>query len=303
MEVKNENFLSEKSEKRRNVTKVTLMSYEDFTAKKVRYFRPISNFRLSSQMRKNRQQGKILLLALMMLLAPVRAYAQSSSSSNYRVDQTIFGTGGNLDAQSTNFRSRQTIGELTIGQTDSANFRAFAGFNTTDEPYIEFVVTGTNIDLGYLDENATSTAESQFYVRAWQASGYVVRSESDPPTNSSGTGNQIDAMTTPGSPVPGTEQFGINLVANTCPSPSVDCSGTLGQDPQQSPDNTFSFGEAAPNYDTADTYTYNKGDIIARSLSSTSVTLYTISYVFNIDVDTLAGEYTFSHILVATGTY
>lgn len=254
-------------------------------------------------MRKNRQQGKVLFLALAFMLVPIRAYAQSSSSPNYRVDQTIFGTGGNLDAQSTNFRSRQTAGELTIGQTDSTNFRAFAGFNTTDEPYIEFVVTGTNIDLGYLDDAATSTAEAQFYVRAWQASGYVVRTESDPPTNPSGVTNQIDPMTTPGAPTPGTEQFGINLVANTCPTPATDCSGTLGQDPQQSPDATFSFGEAAANYDTADTYTYNKGDIIARSLSSTSVTLYTISYIFNIDENTLAGEYTFRHILVATGTY
>lgn len=246
---------------------------------------------------------RALFLSLLLAGLPVRVYAQSSSSPNYRVDQTIFGSGGNLDAQSANFRSRQTAGELTIGQTDSTNFRAFAGFNTTDEPYIEFVVTGTNIDLGYLDEAATSTAEAQFYVRAWQAHGYVVRTEADPPTNSSGSGDQIDPMATPGASAVGTEQFGINLAANACPSPSVDCSGSLGQSPVQQPNSTFSTGYASPNYNTADVYTYNKGDAIAQSDASSSVTLYTVSYIFNISENTMAGEYVFKHILVATGTY
>lgn len=246
---------------------------------------------------------RALFLSLLLAALPVRAYAQSSSSPNYRVDQTIFGSGGNLDAQSANFRSRQTAGELTIGQTDSTNFRAFAGFNTTDEPYIEFVVTADTIDLGYLDDTATSTAEGLFYVRAWQAGGYVVRTESDPPFNPEGSGHNLSPMTTPGAATAGTEQFGINLVANSCPSPAVSCTNPFGADPQQSPDTSFAFGSAAANYDTANTYTYNKGDVIARSTESTSVTVYTISYIFNIDLETPAGQYTFDHTLVATGTY
>ena len=246
-------------------------------------------------MRKDRHQRLTLALAVLLAVAPVRAFAQSSSSTNYRVDQTIFGTGGELDAQSSNFRSRQTAGELTIGQTDSTNFRAFAGFNTTDEPFIEFVVTGSNIDLGYLSTSYASTASGTFYVRAWQAGGYVIRTESDPPTNPSGSGHQIAPMSTPSASTPGTEQFGINLVDNTTPD--------VGANPQQNPDNTFSFGTAAANYGTPDTFTYNKGDAIAQAVQSTSVTVYTISYIFNINDVTPAGEYTFRHILVATGTY
>jgi hypothetical protein len=132
------------------------------------------------KMWKYKQPKLSLLMALTLVFVPLKVAAQSSSSPNYRVDQTIFGTGGELDAQSSTYRSRQTAGELTIGQTDSANFRAFAGFNTTDEPYIEFVVTASNIDLGYLATNSVSTANGIFYVRAWQAEGYVVRTESDP---------------------------------------------------------------------------------------------------------------------------
>lgn len=236
-----------------------------------------------------------MVLALVIASVPIRAYAQSSSSSNFRVDQTIFGSGGNLDAQSNSYRARQTAGELTIGQTDSSSFRAFAGFNTTDEPYIEFVVTGSNIDLGYLSTTATSTANGTFYVRAWQASGYVIRTESEPPTNTAGTGHQIAPMATPGGAAAGTEQFGINLVDNSSPN--------IGADPQQVPDATFSYGQAEANYNTPNNFTYNKGDIIARSTESTGVTIYAISYIFNIDDNTPAGEYIFRHILVATGTY
>ena len=240
---------------------------------------------------------------MLLIAAPIRIYAQSSSSTNYRVDQTIFGTGGELDAQSNSFRARQTAGELTIGLTESQSFRAYAGFNTNEDPYIEFVVTGSNIDLGYLDETKTSTAQGVFYVRAWQAGGYVIRTESEPPTNTAGAGDQIDPLASPTAPTPGTEQFGINLVGNTCPTQAVSCTDPFGNNPQQAPDGTFSFGQAAPNYDSPGNFTYNKGDVIAMATESTSITVYTISYIFNISPTTLAGQYNFRHVLVATGTY
>jgi hypothetical protein len=193
------------------------------------------------------------------------------------------------------YRARQTAGELTIGQTDSANFRAFAGFNTTDEPYIEFVVTASNIDLGYLDTNAVSTANGIFYVRAWQADGYVVRTMSDPPANTSNSSQTITPLASPTASSPGTEQFGINLVNNSNPD--------IGTDPVQSPDGTFSFGTVSTGYGTVNSFKYVKGDPIAESAESTSATVYTISYIFNINDNTEAGEYVFRHILVATGTY
>lgn len=230
-----------------------------------------------------------------MLVVPSPVIAQSSSSSNYRVDQTFFGTGGETDLNSTNYSARGTAGELGIGETSSANYRAYAGFNTTDEPYLEFVVTGSNVDLGYLNPAQTSTATGTFYVRAWQTSGYVVHTQSDPPTYNPG-GHQIDPLPAQSSPTVGTEQFGINLAANSSPT-------TFGAAPVQVPDNTFSFGEADDDYDDANLFRYVKDDIIARSTRSTSVTIYTLSYIFNISETTENGQYAFNHVLVATATY
>jgi hypothetical protein len=249
-------------------------------------------------MSKNRHKGLSLLSALLLVLMPVGVYAQSSSSTNYRVDQTIFSTGSQLDDCDTTalqYCAQMTAGDLTVGQTSGTAYRAFAGFNTTDEPFLEFVVTADSIDLGYLDTSAASTATGTFYVRAWQASGYAVRTASDPPTNSSGSNHQLTPLAVPTGSTPGTEQFGINLKNNATPD--------VGAEPLQVPDNTFSFGTAATGYDTADSYKYVKGDIIAQSTQSSSVTIYTISYLFNISDITPSGEYTFNHVLVATGTY
>lgn len=237
---------------------------------------------------------KVLALTLLLVLIPAPALADTSSSTNYRVEQTFFGTGGELDASSGSYRAKQTAGELTVGNTTSTNYQAFAGFNTTDDPYLEFVVTGSNIDLGNLDIGAAKTANGVFAVRAWQAGGYVVRTESNPPTNTSGAGYQLTPLPGQVASSPGTEQFGINLVANTAPT-------TFGANPVQA--NGFAFGTAATGYETTGVFRYTKGNVIAQSTRSSSVTTYTISYLFNISTATPAGDYTFAHVLVATATY
>lgn len=244
-----------------------------------------------------------IVAVVLVLLAPLQVVAQTSSSANYQVDQTFFGSGGELNACSSGpsaYCSKQTIGELGIGEASSPNYRVYAGFNTTDAPYLEFVVTASNIDLGYLKTAAVSTATGTFYIRAWQASGYVVRTEASPPTNTGLSAHQLTPLVTPAASSPGTEQFGINLVknANFCGS---GCD--LGADPQQSPNASFSFGTAVSGYNTPGLFKYQKGDIIAQSLSSTSVTIYTISYIFNVSNVSPAGQYDFNHVLVATATY
>lgn len=245
-------------------------------------------------MRFQKQKTITLVYIFFLVLSPYTAYAQRYSSPNYEVDQIFLGTGSENDMSSTNYRGQATVGDLGVGDYNSLNYRAYAGFNTTDAPYLEFVVTGDNIDLGYLDPGVTSTGTGNFYVRAWQASGYVVRTESDPPTYNPG-GHQITPLGTPSAPTTGTEQFGINLVDNATPD--------IGANPQQVPDNTFSFGAASAGYDTPDLFKYVKGDIVAESNRSSSVTIYTVSYVFNVGEFTEAGEYQFNHILVATATY
>lgn len=246
------------------------------------------------------KKWRFLLAALALLFLPAPVFAQTSSSSpNYRVDQTFFGSGGELNACSGSYCSKQTAGELTVGNVCSTSYCAQAGFNTTDDPFIEFVVTGNNIDLGYLDPASVKYATGTFNVRAWNSGGYVVRTESNPPVNPSG-GHQLTALATAAASSPGTEQFGINVVKNTnfCGS---GCD--LGADPAQVPDSTFSFGQAATGYNTPNQFKYVKSDIVALSTKSTSITAYTVSYIFNINNSTPSGQYTFTHVLVATGTY
>ncbi len=232
--------------------------------------------------------------AIILLFVPVTVFAQSSSSPNYRVDQTFFGSGGETGLESDSFQARAALGELGIGELNSDNFRAFAGFTTTDEPFIEFVVTGNNIDLGFLSTDQVTTAQGQFYVRAWQAGGYSVTTDADPPTNVS-SGHQFATSEVPTASQPGTEQFAINLVANSDPS--------VGEGLIQQPDGSFSFGQVASDYSQVNNFLYNKGDVVAFSEQSTSVTLYTISYIFNISNATPSGQYQFRQVLVATGQY
>ncbi len=244
---------------------------------------------------------KLLFAAAMLaaIAAPFNiAYAAcangiQSCSSSYSTDQTFFGSGGELNACSTSYCSKQSAGELGVGNTCGTSYCAYAGFNTTDVPFLEFVVTSANINLGVLSTGTTATANGTFSVRAWQAGGYTVTTASTPPKNGTYT---MAAPATPTASAVGTEQFGINLVANTSPT-------TFGAAPQQVPNSTFSFGVAEPGYNTTNLYKYVKDDIIARANSSTSITTYTISYIFNIKPSTAGGTFTFNHILVATGTY
>lgn len=253
----------------------------------------------------------LLLLAVPLPLLSELAFSQtceapSSCSNNFRVDQVTFSTGSQEACSNSGgpeFCAQQTVGDLTIGAacTDDPNpaFCAQTGFNTTAEPFLEFVVTGTNIDLGYLDLQSVNTANGVFYVRAWQAGGYSVVTAADPPAHIT-DGHELEPLATPTASAAGTEQFGMNLVENT---DFFGAGSHLGENPVQVPDSTFSFGQAADDYDNAGLFKYAKGDIVAFADRSTSITMFTMSYIFNIDHTTPAGQYVFNHNLVAVGQY
>jgi hypothetical protein len=249
--------------------------------------------------RRKQKQRKLVfwqaaLVSLVSLLAiPVVALAAQSQSTNYQVNEVFFGAGGELNACSSNYCSKQSAGETAVGNSKSANFQANAGFNTDRTPYIEFTVSNTAINLGTMTATATRTANASFSVKAYLSHGYTVINASDPPTNNS---YSMQALAIPTASSTGSEQFGMNLVANTLPS-------TFGADPQYVPDNTFSFGQVAADYSQPNMYKYLKGDTVALSTASSSATTYTISYIFNISPITPGGSYAMNHVLVATATY
>lgn len=232
-----------------------------------------------------------LVAVFLTLPLNIRVFAQTSST-NYRVEESRFGTGGQLDANSSSYSSQQST-ETSIGNVNGTDYQGNAGFNTKDQPYLEVKVTGGSTDLGTLSPTSTATTTSTFYVRAYLASGYSVIMASDPPAY--GT-EQIDPMTTQASSSVGVEQFGINLRANTSPT-------TFGADPSQAPDSSFSYGYAAAGYDTPNKYKFAKNDVIARSDKSSGQTDFTISYIYNISALSPAGSYIFNQDLVVVGTY
>jgi hypothetical protein len=256
-----------------------------------------------------RQYKKIIKTGVLSLLIACSiggvAMAAQSSSANYSVDETFFGSGGELNACSSSYCAKQTAGETAIGNSSSANYQIQAGNNTARDNSLEMIVNGANIDVGQLTTTSTKTASATFSVKSYLANGYVVYTHSPGPKN---TSHVLQLLTSPAGSTTGNEQFGINLVANTCPANSAPsglgaCSGGLGADPQEVPDTTFSFGQAAAGYNTADSFKYNDGDVIAYANSSSGETDYTISYLFNISSVTPGGTYTMHHVLVATSTF
>lgn len=235
-----------------------------------------------------------LLLSLIVIFAPSYVIvAQQSSSTNYSVNELIFGAGGSADPTSSNYSILATIGETAVGNLSSTNYQAFGGFQTTDVPFLELIVTASNIDLGVLSSGSTATANGYFSVRTYLASGYSVTSVGLPTSESNQT---IAPMAATAASSAGTEQFGINLVENTDPA-------SFGVDPVQVPGDTFSFGAASANYATPDVYRYNELEEIAYSNSSSGQTDFTISYIYNISSVTEAGLYTLNHSIIATSTY
>ena len=231
-------------------------------------------------------------------LVPSAAWAQTSSSPSYSTYEYSFGTGGENNLSSPNYSANGSTGALGVGGAASTNYAAEAGPITPRDEYIEFVVNGSTVALGQQSVASTSQGTATFYVKAYVSSGYVVRNASVGPTYNGHT------MASPGTATAsavGTEQFGINLMANTCalclPSTS------FGSAPVQIPDGTFSYGAAASGYNTANSYKYANGDIIAQSTKSSGRTDFTISYILNIANTTPSGLYTMNHVLVATAGY
>lgn len=247
--------------------------------------------------------GVACLLATVGVLTSVlmggEVSAQQASSTNYSVDEVFFGTGGELEACSTTYCTKQSAGETAVGSSTSTSYESVAGFNTNREEYLEFVVNSSNTDLGVLSASSAATATGTFKVKAYLASGYVVLNAANPPRYGT-SGPFLANLTSPTASSPGTEQFGINLVANTtgCGAPV-----NFGAAPVQVPDSTFSFGAAATGYNTCGQFKYVNGDAIASSIKSSGETDYSVSYLYNISNTTPAGTYVFNHVMVAVATY
>lgn len=252
-------------------------------------------------------------LGVLVALAPVAVVTATcnpsaqSCSTTWQVTESFFGSGGELNSCGLQYCAKQSVGELTVGKVcDASDQKCLqAGFNTDRTPYLEFIVNTPSVNVGVLDAQETHVGTATFKVKTYLADSYSVTTSSPGPRNG---GYTLTPLSTPTASTVGSEQFGMNVVANTCPasapsSGSGSCSGALGADPDQQPDSTFSFGYAAPGYNTANQYQYVNNSVIARSDVSSGTTNYTITYLFNISSVTPAGTYTMNQSLVATSTF
>ena len=236
--------------------------------------------------------GVVLCLGL---LTPV-VRAQSSQSPNYQIDESFIGPGGTLESGSTNFLTApggQSIGNAGgAGDSGSTNYQAQSGATTTNDPSLACITNTPSVNFGALSTSVVATATATFSVLNYTSYGYVVQPVGTAPSNGSHT---LTNLASNAASTPGTEQFGINLVDNSSPN--------IGADPDQVPSPSFSYGAAAANYATANSFRYVQGETIAYAPKTSGRTDYTISYITNISTTTPGGSYTGAQTLVCTGTY
>ncbi len=217
--------------------------------------------------------------------------AQSSSSSNsYRLEEASFNSAGQFSASSESYGAQSALGAMPYGSLTSEEYAAIGGFNTS-EPYLEALLTNGAMDFGEVDPSTTGSGTAQIRVRSYLSSGYVLMLNGTPPLQ---VGHTIAALTSPSTSAAGVEQFGVNLRANSSPE--------IGADPVFDPSGEFAFGAPAVDYNTANLFKYESGDIIASSDKSTADTIYTLSVIMNVSNLTPAGIYTsaISAVIVPT---
>jgi len=220
------------------------------------------------------------LMLILVLAQHGYAFADTTSSSHYKVSDTQFNSGAGQGC-STNYCAATSAGDTTVGRSSSDNYAVQFGSNPNNVPLLEVILLGdANQNLGILDADHTATAANVLKIRDYSGRGYSVQVVGDPP--SQGT-HEITNLTSPSTSHPGAEQFGINLVANTDPK--------VGADPVQNPAGNVLSGEPTDDYDMANLFKYINGDIIANSQGSTSQTDYTISMILNVSNTTPLGHY------------
>jgi hypothetical protein len=241
---------------------------------------------------KKRWVGLYVLFSFVVLgyiVSPV--FADPLKSSNFQFQESSLGGTGMFNSQSANYQTAGAAGGiLGVGNSASSGFQINPGNITTNDPSLAFAITNASVNFTDFSPALASTATSTFEVTDYTSYGYLVQVIGTPPTKGSHT---IAPMSTTATSQAGTEQFGMNLVANTSPI-------SFGANPDHG---QFGFGSASTNYGTANNFRFVNGETIASAPKSSGQTIYTISYLVNVNSLTPGGNYTSSQTLICTGTF
>ena len=236
------------------------------------------------------RRGTITAIFACLLVLVPSAAAETLQSPNYKLDESSIGTSSPIGQSSSNYGLTSGTGDIGVGNAASANFQINAGSKTTADPVLAFSVNSAVTNFGTFSPTLPATATTTFSVMNYTSYGYTVQITGSPPTNGAHT---ISALSSADQSQTGTEQFGINLVANTQPK-------SVGANPDNG---TFGFGSIDNNYNTSNYYRYVSGDTIAKSLKSSGVTNYTLTYLVNVAGLTPGGQYKSNQTLIVLGTY
>lgn len=143
-------------------------------------------------------------------------------------------------------------------------------------------------DMGQLDARSTLTARSQMAVGTNASGGFAITANGAQP--SAGT-SVIESPATPTKSTPGTDQFGLNLVANTAPA--------VGDDPE----GDWANAVPASDYSIPDQYKFVSGDVVAFSPNVSLMKKFTVSYIMNSRPELRAGVYTTTITYIASGRF
>lgn len=243
------------------------------------------------QKRRLWRRGTIALFAVLLAIAGFDATVQAqSSSNNFQMTEMEIGGSSSQESCSESYCSHVSIGD--VGSTSTLSTAEFGTIDST-EPVLEVIIEAGSSNLGILNTQTTATKTSVVKIRNNLAGGgYVLQLRGDPPKfkNHILKTNVVPTMSTPG-----TEQFGINVAANTVPS--------VGTAPVQIPAGEQVFGVGADDYRTPNLFKYSSGSVVARGITETGRTDYTISMIINISSSTPAGHYSGDFEALVAPTY
>lgn len=235
----------------------------------------------------------LLVAGVIAVVGTGTAFAQTSSNSdNYKATEMQFGGGSMLNSCSGQYCARASIGNMSATTGGASGGNAEFQPNEGSEPRLEVIVDPGVSNLGVLTAETTATKTTVVRINNYLVGGYTLQLIGDPPK----FGNHTLATSSSASPSnPGTEQFAINLAANTYPA--------VGTAPTQVPTGQAVFGAAEPGYATANSFKFNSEEVIARSSAESGRTDFTISMIINISNSTPAGHYTGEYTAVVVPAY
>lgn len=173
------------------------------------------------------------------------------------------------------------------------------GVGTEVPPYLEFclatTITGTDcnnlggnyLDMGDFNASRATTGQLQMAVATNAANGYMV--SLDGQTMASGN-NALPALPVPTASGPGTNQFGINLRANSNP--------VSGSNPEG-----VGSGTPTAKYNIANRFAFQSGDVLASNPAPDDFRKFTVTYLVNISKTQPAGVYAGSYTYVGLGNF